>query len=52
MIVTIIGLLTALVAFSVVRGEALLFDLKEGYCADNWTRSKGFCTNHLSSSFS
>ncbi|KZT71831.1 hypothetical protein DAEQUDRAFT_749819 [Daedalea quercina L-15889] len=42
-IVTIVGFLTAIVAFSVVRGEQWLFDVKEGYCRDDWTKAKRFC---------
>ena len=42
-IVTIVGFLTALVAFSVVRSEQWLFDIKEGYCRDDWTKAKRFC---------
>ncbi|TFY62566.1 hypothetical protein EVJ58_g3780 [Rhodofomes roseus] len=42
-IVTIVGFLTAIVAFSVVRGEQWLFDIKEGYCRGAWTKAKRFC---------
>ena len=42
-IVTIVGFLTAVVAFLVVRSEQLLFDLKEGYCATSVWRAKRFC---------
>jgi chloride channel 3/4/5 len=42
-IVTIVGFLTAVVAFLVVRSEQLLFDWKEGYCVDGWGKSKRFC---------
>ncbi|KAF5393443.1 hypothetical protein D9757_000639 [Collybiopsis confluens] len=42
-IVTIVGLLTALVAFGVVRSEQLLFDLKDGYCTAGWFKAKRFC---------
>lgn len=42
-IVTIVGFLTAIVAFLVVRGEAWLFDLKEGYCTVKWWQSRKFC---------
>ncbi|KAF6761215.1 voltage-gated chloride channel [Ephemerocybe angulata] len=42
-IVTIVGFLTAVVAFLVVKSEQLLFDLKEGYCQDSWVKSKRFC---------
>ncbi|KAF9450421.1 hypothetical protein P691DRAFT_810365 [Macrolepiota fuliginosa MF-IS2] len=43
LIVTLVGFLTALVAFLVVRGEQWLFDLKEGYCSDAWWKSRRFC---------
>lgn len=42
-IVTIVGFLTAVVAFLVVRGEQWLFDLKDGYCDKSWLKSKRFC---------
>lgn len=42
-IVTIVGFLAAIVAFSVVRAEQLLFDLKEGYCTGGWWKAKRFC---------
>lgn len=45
MTVTIVGFLTAVVAFFIVRGEQWLFDLKEGFCHDGWWRSKTFCDN-------
>lgn len=43
LIVTIVGFLTAVVAFMIVRGEQWLFDLKEGYCHDAWYKPKRFC---------
>lgn len=42
-LVTMVGFLTALVAFLIVRGEQWLFDIKEGYCASGWYRAKRFC---------
>jgi chloride channel 3/4/5 len=42
-IVTIVGLLTALVAFVIVRAEQVLFDWKEGYCAAGWWKARRFC---------
>ncbi|PPQ67255.1 hypothetical protein CVT25_005839 [Psilocybe cyanescens] len=42
-IVTIVGFLTAVVAFFVVRSEQLLFDLKEGYCVTGWWKAARFC---------
>jgi chloride channel 3/4/5 len=46
-IVTIVGFLTAVVAFLIVRSEQWLFDLKEGYCGTSWWRAKRFCCPHL-----
>ena len=46
-IVTIVGFLTAVIAFLVVRSEQLLFDLKEGYCSKSWIKAKRFCCPHL-----
>ncbi|KDR75843.1 hypothetical protein GALMADRAFT_248571 [Galerina marginata CBS 339.88] len=46
-IVTIVGFLTALVAFFVVRSEQWLFDLKEGYCRPSLWKAKRFCCPHL-----
>ena len=42
-IVTIVGFLTAVVAFLIVRSEQLLFDAKEGYCKSSWWSAKRFC---------
>jgi chloride channel 3/4/5 len=42
-IVTIVGFLTAVVAFLIVRTEQLLFDAKEGYCTSSWWSAKRFC---------
>ncbi|ESK97097.1 voltage-gated chloride channel [Moniliophthora roreri MCA 2997] len=42
-IVTIVGFLTAIVAFLVVRSEQFLFDLKEGYCRNKPLRAKRLC---------
>ncbi|KAH9485429.1 H(+)/Cl(-) exchange transporter 5 [Psilocybe cubensis] len=42
-IVTIVGFLTAIVAFLVVRSEQLLFDMKEGYCLTGWWKARRFC---------
>ncbi|CAE6483643.1 unnamed protein product [Rhizoctonia solani] len=42
-IVTIVGFLTAVVAFLIVRSEQWLFDIKEGYCAEGWWRAMRFC---------
>ncbi|SCZ90228.1 BZ3500_MvSof-1268-A1-R1_Chr1-3g01854 [Microbotryum saponariae] len=42
-LVTVIGILTALVAFMITSSEMLLFDLKDGYCATNPRLAKRFC---------
>lgn len=42
-VVTIVGLLAALVAFAIVRSEQWLFDLKEGHCTDGFFKAKRFC---------
>jgi len=42
-IVTIVGLLAAITAFTIVRLEQWLFDLKEGYCTEGIFRAKRFC---------
>jgi len=46
-IVTIVGFLTAIVAFLVVRSEQWLFDSKEGYCHEAWWKPKRFCCPQL-----
>ncbi|KAF8806391.1 clc channel [Phlegmacium glaucopus] len=46
-IVTIVGFLTAVVAFLIVRTEQLLFDVKEGYCGSSWWKAKRFCCPHF-----
>ncbi|GJN91695.1 hypothetical protein Rhopal_004718-T1 [Rhodotorula paludigena] len=43
LLVSVIGFLTACIAFAIVRSEMWLFDLKEGYCADGWSNAKRFC---------
>lgn len=43
LIVTVVGVLTALVAFMIIRSEMAFFDLKEGYCASSWGTAKRFC---------
>ncbi|KAJ7647251.1 chloride channel [Roridomyces roridus] len=42
-IVSIVGFLTAIVAFLIIRAEQWLFDLKEGYCRDAWWKAHRFC---------
>ncbi|KAI0744080.1 chloride channel [Daedaleopsis nitida] len=41
--VTIIGFLTAIVAFMIVRSEQWLFDIKEGHCTMGIWKAKRFC---------
>ncbi|KAG8967232.1 hypothetical protein FRC03_010476 [Tulasnella sp. 419] len=41
--VTIVGFLTAVIAFLIIRSEQWLFDLKEGYCTDGVFKAKRFC---------
>ncbi|KAI0645812.1 chloride channel [Trametes meyenii] len=41
--VTIIGFLTAIIAFMIVRGEQWLFDIKAGYCTAGLWKAKRFC---------
>ncbi|KAF9793458.1 chloride channel [Thelephora terrestris] len=42
-IVTIVGFLTAVVAYMIVRSEQWLFDIKNGYCAIGWWKAERFC---------
>ncbi|KAJ7703130.1 chloride channel [Mycena rosella] len=46
-IVTIVGFLTAIVAFLIIRGEQWLFDFKEGYCSESWWKARQFCCPEL-----
>ncbi len=41
--VTIVGCLTALMAFFIIRLEQWLFDSKEGRCLDGWWLAERFC---------
>lgn len=41
--VSIVGFLTAILAFCIVRTEQWLFDIKEGYCGSAWYKAKRFC---------
>ncbi|KAG6820745.1 hypothetical protein H0H93_012391 [Arthromyces matolae] len=43
LVVTIVGFLSAIVAFLVVRSETFLFDIKEGYCHGSWWKAKRYC---------
>lgn len=42
-VVTIVGFLTAVIAFMIVRSEQWFFDIKEGYCSAGWLKAKRFC---------
>ena len=42
-IVTLVGFLSAVVAFVIVRSEQWLFDIKNGYCKTGWWRAERFC---------
>lgn len=42
-LVTLIGFLTACIAFAIIRSEMWLFDLKEGYCSHDWRLAERFC---------
>ncbi|WVQ81895.1 hypothetical protein IAT38_004022 [Cryptococcus sp. DSM 104549] len=43
LVVTFIGIITAIIAFLIVRAEMALFDLKEGFCSSSWGTAKRFC---------
>lgn len=43
LVVTIVGFLTAVVAFLIIRSEQWLFDTKDGYCASGWWKAKRYC---------
>ncbi|KAI0058083.1 hypothetical protein BV25DRAFT_1919615 [Artomyces pyxidatus] len=47
-IVTIVGFLTAVAAFLIVRSEQWLFDIKEGFCGEGWYKAKRFCCPSVS----
>jgi len=42
-VVTIVGILTAIAAFLIVRSEQWLFDFKDGYCKGAWWKAQRFC---------
>jgi chloride channel 3/4/5 len=42
-VVSIVGFLSAIVAFVVVRSEQWLFDMKDGYCKNAWWKTKQYC---------
>ncbi|GAA5977293.1 hypothetical protein JCM5350_002419 [Sporobolomyces pararoseus] len=43
LLVTLIGFVTACIAYAVIGAEMVLFDLKEGYCETSWKLAKRFC---------
>ena len=47
-IVTIVGFLTAIAAFLIVRSEQWLFDIKYGYCNAGWWKARRFCCPNVS----
>jgi chloride channel 3/4/5 len=47
-IVTIVGFLTAIAAFLVVRSEQWLFDIKYGHCVSGWWKARRFCCPDVS----
>jgi chloride channel 3/4/5 len=47
-IVTIVGFLTAIAAFLIVRSEQWLFDIKYGYCKAGWWKARRFCCPNIS----
>lgn len=42
-LVAIIGIITALLAYFITVTEASIFELKEGFCTDEWTLKKNEC---------
>lgn len=43
LLATLIGILTAMVAFLIIRSEMVFFDLKNGFCSSKWGSPKRFC---------
>ena len=43
LVVSLVGVVTAVIAFLIIRGELFLFDFKEGYCSPMWMWPKRFC---------
>ncbi|KAL1411308.1 hypothetical protein Q8F55_002259 [Vanrija albida] len=43
LVVTLVGVITACIAFLIIRSEMALFDLKEGYCTNSWGTAKRLC---------
>ncbi|KAF8322035.1 hypothetical protein DL93DRAFT_2071769 [Clavulina sp. PMI_390] len=42
-VVSIVGFLTAVLAFGIIRLEQWLFDIKGGYCTTGWYKAERFC---------
>ncbi|KAK0552634.1 hypothetical protein OC846_002807 [Tilletia horrida] len=42
-IATLTGFVIAVIAGGVIKSEAVLFDLKDGYCSRDWRLAKRFC---------
>jgi chloride channel 3/4/5 len=38
-----VGIISAVIAFLIIRAEMALFDLKEGFCTTSWGTAKRFC---------
>ncbi|KAF9227313.1 hypothetical protein BS17DRAFT_800360 [Gyrodon lividus] len=51
-IVTVVGFLTAVIAFLVVRLEQWFFDAKYGYCTTGWWKAMRFCCPEINELFS
>lgn len=49
---SVVGFLTALVAFFIVRSERWLFDFKEGHCTNGWWKAREVCCSYLESASS
>ncbi|WVN85875.1 uncharacterized protein L203_101027 [Cryptococcus depauperatus CBS 7841] len=43
LVVTLVGVITAFIAFLIIRAEMALFDLKDGFCSSSWGTAKRFC---------
>lgn len=43
LVVTLTGIITALIAFLIIRAEMAFFDLKEGFCSTSWGTARRFC---------
>ncbi|KAF8464508.1 chloride channel [Gautieria morchelliformis] len=49
-VVTIVGFVTAVLAFLIVRSEEWLFDIKGGHCTQGWWRSRTQCCSSTTES--